>query len=73
MFGLNFTGQSTHSKQMLNDMVDTLNGFRTPIGDEELNRAKNMLNRSILLNLQNQGDRLEETARNVIINFYSIS
>jgi len=64
---LNFTGQSTHGKQMLNDMIDTLNSFRVPIGDEELNRAKNILKRSILLSLENQSDRLEETARNVII------
>lgn len=46
-------------------MVDTLNGFKEPIGDEELSRAKNMLKRSILLSLENQSDRLEETARNV--------
>ncbi len=46
-------------------MIDTINEFRTPIHDEELNRAKNMLKRSILLNIDNQGDRLEETARNV--------
>ena len=48
-------------------MIDTLNSFRVPIGDEELNRAKNILKRSILLSLENQSDRLEETARNVII------
>jgi len=51
---------------MLNDMIETLNGFRTNISDEELNRAKNILKRSIMLNLENQSDRLEETARNVL-------
>ena len=59
---------------MLNDMVETLNGFKEPIGDEELSRAKNMLKRSILLSLENQGDRLEETARNVnLLIFYCLN
>jgi hypothetical protein len=48
-------------------MIDTINGFRQPIEETELNRAKNILKRSILLNLENQGDRLEETARNVFV------
>jgi len=46
-------------------MVETLNSFRGNISEEELNRAKNILKRSILLNIENQGDRLEESARNV--------
>lgn len=48
-------------------MIETFNDFRKPIPEEELNRAKNMLKRSILLNMENQGDRLEETIRNVSI------
>jgi predicted Zn-dependent peptidase len=65
LFALNFTGQSSHSKQILNDIVETFNDFRRPIEEEEINRAKNMLKRSILLTLENQGDRLEESCRNL--------
>jgi len=65
LFALNFTGYSSHSSHMLNDMIETYNRLRQPIGEEELVRAKNMLKRTILLNMSNQGDRLEETARNV--------
>lgn len=67
LFGLNFTGQSAYCKQILGDMLDTINDFRKTIPEEELNRAKNMLKRSILLNLESQTDRLEETVRNVTI------
>ena len=50
-------------------MLNTFNNFRRPIDEVELNRAKNMLKRSILNNLSHQGDRLEETARGVNLLF----
>lgn len=65
LFGFNFTGNSSHGKQMVEDMINTFNGFRVKIEDAELSRAKNILKRSILNNLLNQVDRLEETARSV--------
>ena len=66
IFALNFTGDSAHSKDILNDIMDTFNGYRTSIDETELNRAKNILKRTILNNLSNQGDRMEETAKSVI-------
>ena len=65
LFGFNFTGNSAHSKEMLNDIVEVFNSFRTKIDDVELNRAKNILKRNILLNMANQGDRLEEAIKGV--------
>jgi hypothetical protein len=50
---------------MLEDMLETFNDFRKPIPEVELNRAKNILKRSILLNLSNQTERLEEAAKSV--------
>jgi predicted Zn-dependent peptidase len=67
VFALNFTGDSSHSKEILSDILNTLNGFRTNIDEVELNRAKNILKRTILNNLSNQGDRMEETAKSVNI------
>jgi hypothetical protein len=65
IFALNFTGDSAHSKEIMNDMINTLNGFRTNIDEVELNRAKNILKRTILNNLSNQCDRMEETVKSV--------
>jgi predicted Zn-dependent peptidase len=70
IFALNFTGDSAHSKNILNDILDTFNGFRTNIDTTELNRAKNILKRTILNNLTNQGDRTEEFAKSVKYLFY---
>jgi predicted Zn-dependent peptidase len=63
IFGLNFTGDSAHSNEIVNDMLEVLDNFRRPIDEQELHRAKNILKRSILNNLSNQGERLEEMAR----------
>lgn len=65
LFGLNFTGSSHNSRDILNEMVEVFQLFRSRIDQTDLNRAKNMLKRNILLNLSNQADRLEEVARTV--------
>ena len=65
LFGFNFTGNSSYGKNIVEDMLETFEGFRRPIDDAELNRSKNILKRSILCNISNQVDRLEETARSV--------
>ena len=65
IFAFNFTGDSAHSKEILHDIIETFNGFRTNIDEVELNRAKNILKRTILTNLSNQGDRMEESAKSV--------
>jgi hypothetical protein len=62
---LNFTGDSAHSKEIMEMMVQVFESFRKPIDQVELNRAKNCLKREILENLTNQGDRLEEIAKSV--------
>jgi hypothetical protein len=62
---MNFTGDSAHSKEILHDITETFNGFRTNIDPIELSRAKNILKRTILNNLTNQGDRTEEFAKSV--------
>jgi hypothetical protein len=50
----------------MNDIMNIFNGFRTAIDEVELNRAKNILKRTILSNLSNQGDRMEETVKSVL-------
>ncbi len=65
MFAFNFTGDSAHSKEIMNDIIDSFNGFRNNIDETELNRAKNILKRTILNNLSDQSNRLEETAKSV--------
>jgi len=72
IFALNFTGDSAHSREILDLMIATFDGFRKPIDQVELNRAKNILKRNILQNLANQGDRLEEMAK-IVINYILIN
>jgi predicted Zn-dependent peptidase len=67
LFGFNFTGNSAYGKNIVEDIMETFEGFRRPVDEVELNRAKNILKRSILSNIANQVDRLEETARSVRI------
>jgi predicted Zn-dependent peptidase len=65
LFGLSFTGSSPNSKDILQEMLKIFEDFRHDIKDEDLTRAKNMLKRQVLLNMTNQGERLEEVARTV--------
>ena len=67
---MNFTGDSAHSKEIMDLMVQTFENFRKPIDQVELNRAKNCLKRAILENMTNQGDRIEEIAKSVIVFCY---
>lgn len=70
LFGLNFTGSSYQCKEILLEMLNIFNAFRSGIDEVDLSRAKNILKRQILLNVANQSDRLEEVARTV--RFYLI-
>ena len=65
MFAFNFTGDSAHSKEIMNDIIESFNGFRVNIDETELNRAKNILKRNIITNTADQVNRLEETAKSV--------
>jgi len=63
LFGLNFTGRSEQSRELMDVILSEFEKLRRPIDEVELNRAKNMMKRNILLNICNQGDRLEELAK----------
>ncbi len=65
LFGLNYTGSSHNSKEILLEMLNMIQMFRNNIEDSDLNRAKNILKRQVLLGTTNQVDRLEEVARTV--------
>ena len=67
IFALNFTGDSAHSSEILDLMLQTFDSFRKPIDQVELNRAKNILKRNILQNMTNQSDRIEELAKSVYL------
>ena len=64
-FGLSFTGSSSNCADILNEMVRVFESFRSDLNEVDLNRAKNMLKRQILLNVSNQMDRMEEVVRTV--------
>ena len=66
LFGLSFTGSSSNCKEMMEVMIGIFNSFRGKISDVDLQRAKNMLKRQVLLNMTNQTDRLEEVVRTVL-------
>lgn len=65
LFGLSFTGNSTNCKEILQEMIGIFEAFRSDLKEIDLNRAKNMLKRQILLNISNQSDRMEEVATTV--------
>lgn len=67
LFGLSFTGSSSNCKEILNEMLGIFEAFRSGVNEVELNRAKNMLKRQVLLNVSNQMDRLEEVVRTYAI------
>jgi predicted Zn-dependent peptidase len=75
LFGLSFTGSSSNCADILNEMVRVFESFRSDLNEVDLNRAKNMLKRQILLNVSNQMDRMEEVVRTVsflLLNYYYI-
>ena len=64
LFGINIQGPGSHSADLLNVAVEELAKLKEPIHEMELNRAKNILKMNVLMAMENQGDRLEEIARN---------
>ena len=61
---MNIMGPGSHSSDLMHVLVDEMNKLKDRIGDEELNRAKNILKMNILMALERKEDRLEELARN---------
>ncbi len=66
LFGITIEGAGSHSSDLLNVGIEELSKLKDRISDEELARAKNVLKMNILLGLENQGDRLEEIAKNFL-------
>lgn len=64
LFGLQIEGPGSHSQELLAVSLEELSKLREPIGEMELNRAKNTLKMSVLMAMERQDDRLEEIARN---------
>ena len=62
IFGLDFTIRNNELHSVLT-MINTLKGFVNTITQEELTRAKNILTRKILFNLNNNAMRLEDATR----------
>ena len=64
LFGMTIEGPGSHSSELMNVLVEELNGLRKPIEEVELNRAKNVLKMQVLMAMERSEDRLEELARN---------
>jgi len=64
LFGVKVAGAGSHSADLLQVALDTLDSLRQPIDEAELARAKNALKMNFLLAMESSGDRLEEVARN---------
>ena len=62
IFGLDFTIRNNELHSLLT-MINTLKGFVNTITQNELTRAKNILTRKILFNLNNNAMRLEDASR----------
>lgn len=64
LFGIQVEGPGSHSADLLSVAVEEMNRLKEPIGDVELNRAKNILKMNVLMAMERADDRLEEIARN---------
>ena len=64
LFGMSVEGPGSHSNELMSVMLEELNRLKEPIGDEELNRAKNILKMNLLMAMERSEDRLEEIAKN---------
>lgn len=66
VFGLTVEGPGSHSQELMEVLLEELNGLRDSVSDEELGRAKNRLKMGILGEMEHRGDRLEEIGRNYL-------
>ena len=64
LFGIQVEGPGSHSADLLHVAVEEMARFKEPIGEQELNRAKNILQMNVLMAMERNDDRLEEIARN---------
>jgi mitochondrial-processing peptidase subunit alpha len=63
LFGLRLSGSAENTKDILNAITSELKGLTQSIKPEELNRAKATLRTNVLINLERQADRLEDTVK----------
>lgn len=64
LFGIKAIGPGSHSVDILSCILETLHGLRLPIGQEELNRHKNIVKNSMFQATEKDEHRLEEIIRN---------
>jgi len=64
LFGVKVTGAGSHSQDLFQVALSSLDGLRNPINESELARAKNNVKMNFMLAMERGGDRLEEVARN---------
>ena len=65
LFGLILSGPSTNANELLRSTMDEIKLLADPIPAIELQRAKNITKSNILMALERQKDRLEESVKNV--------
>jgi len=65
IFGLSITGAAGNGSEILRALVNELRGLAHTIPAEELTRAKNILKSNILMAMERQQDRLEESVKNI--------
>lgn len=66
LFGITVEGAGSHSQDLLQVALEELSALKDRVSDEELARAKNKLKMRILMDLETQGGRLEEIAKNFL-------
>ncbi len=65
LFGINVTGASTHSSDLLAVAIHELQRLGHDVTDEEFERGVLQLRMQVLMQLQNEEARVEEAARSV--------
>jgi len=67
LFGIEVSGLAATGKNILNDACAELKRLTQTINAEELNRAKNLAKTNLCLSLEEQGDRMEEAVKNLMV------
>ena len=74
LFGLNITGASSHSADLMSVAIHELQRLSQDITDEEFERCVMQLRMMVMMQLENEDARVEEAARSVsfVLNFRSL-
>lgn len=65
LFGINVTGASSHSADLMSVAIHELQRLSQDISDEEFERGVMQLRMQVLMQLENEDARVEEAARSV--------